>query len=50
MSYEFLTRSQAASKLRTSITGGGEGSEFITKTMDIIMDAIMGVDVQLQQL
>lgn len=23
MSYEFLTRSQAASKLRTSITGGG---------------------------
>lgn len=39
MSYEFLTRSQAASKLRTSITGGGEGSEFITKTEAINLGA-----------
>lgn len=38
MSYEFLTRSQAASKLRTSITGG-EGSEFITKTEAINLGA-----------
>lgn len=39
MSYEFLTRSQAASKLSTSITGGGEGSEFITKTEAINLGA-----------
>lgn len=38
MSQEFLTRSQAASKLGTSITGGGE-SEFITKTEAINLGA-----------
>ena len=30
MSYEFLTRSQAASKLGTSITGGGSASTTVT--------------------